>query len=98
MYFSQVEKLRENHSKLFSQKEEAEATHRLNIQNLREKEKANEREIKRLQEDQRTFKDHVMNLKHQIEDLEEQAHHAHETIIIKESEVCKDVFNFTHTR
>jgi flagellar hook-basal body complex protein FliE len=83
----QVEKLRENHGKLFSQKEEAEAAHRVNVQKLREKEKANEREMKRVREEHRTFKDHVMNLKDQIEELQEQAHDASETIIIKESEV-----------
>lgn len=85
---NQIEKLRENNGKLFSHKEEAEAAHRLNIQNLREKEKMNEKEMKRLQEEQRTFNGHFMNLKHQIEDLQDQVHVANETIIIKESEVC----------
>ena len=85
----QIEKLRENHSKLFSQKEEAEASHRLNVQNLREKEKSNDKEIKRLYEEQRTFSEHILNLKLQIEELQDQTHTANETIIIKESEVRK---------
>ena len=85
----QIEKLRENHSKLFSQKEEAEASHRLNVQNLREKEKSNDKEIKRLYEEQRTFSEHILNLKLQIEELQDQTHAANETIIIKESEVRK---------
>lgn len=59
----------------------------MNIHNLREKEKGNEKEIKRLQEEQRAFSDHVMNLKHQIEEMEDEVHLGNETIIIKESEV-----------
>ena len=66
-----------------------EANHRLNIQNLREKENAKERDIKRLHEEQKTLNDHIMNFKHEIEELQEQNHIANETIIIKESEVCR---------
>lgn len=72
---------------MFAQKEEEDATRRLNIQKLRENEKNHEKEIKRLKDDYRACTNHMNHLKRQLDQLQEQAQAANETVVIKESEV-----------